>query len=321
MNNKKIKILSIVGPTATGKTKLSISIAKKFSGEIISADSMQVYKEFNILSAKPKIDEMKNIKHHLLDFLSVEKDYNVAQFTKEAKKCIFDIYSNDKLPILVGGTGLYIDSLIKDIDFSSPKNKIDIKFADSNEELLSILKRIDPESANKIHLNDTKRLKRAIEFFYTMGYPISEHIKNSKKIISPYEVCMIGLNYINRETLYEKINSRVDNMINQGLFEEVENIMKNKSLSKTAKSAIGYKEIEEYFSGLVDYDLACENVKKFSRRYAKRQLTWFRRNENINWIYIDKYENFSDVINQATTIIKKFLHNECLYNEKIKKEN
>ena len=310
MDDKKIKILSIVGPTATGKTKLSISIAKEFKGEIISSDSMQVYKEFNILSAKPKAEEMENVKHYLINFLSVEKDYSVALFTKEAKECILDISSKGKLPILVGGTGLYVDSLIKNIDFSLPKSKVEINFPDSNEELLNLLRQIDPESANKIHLNDTKRLKRAIEFFYTMGYPISEHIKNSKKIISPYEVCTIGLSYMSRETLYEKINSRVDDMIKQGLFNEVENIMKSKSISKTAKSAIGYKEIEEYFNGVVDYSLACENVKKFSRRYAKRQLTWFRRDENINWIYVDKYESFESVINQAKNIIKKFLHNE-----------
>lgn len=306
---EKIKILSIIGPTATGKTNLAINLAKQFSGEIISGDSMQIYKEFDILSAKPTKKELSEVKHHLVDFLSAKETYSVAKFKEMASACIIDIKNHNKLPILVGGTGLYIDSLIKNIDFSAPSSnkKKNISLPDSGEELMEMLKKVDPESAENIHVNNIKRLKRALEFYYTVGYPISKQVADSKKIESPYEACKIGLNFRNREILYSKINKRVDEMAKNGLLEEVKKVYAQNEVSKTAQAAIGYKEMVDYLEGRETLESAYENVKKFSRRYAKRQITWFKRDENINWIYIDDYDDFSQVIKKAKEITEKFI--------------
>ena len=306
---EKTKILSIIGPTATGKTSLAINLAKQFGGEIISGDSIQIYKEFNILSAKPTKEELSEVKHHLVDFLSVNEIYSVAKFKEMASDCIIDIKSRNKLPILVGGTGLYIDSLIKNIDFSapSPGEGKNISLPDSGEELMEMLKKVDPESAASIHVNNIKRLKRALEFYYTVGYPISKQVSDSKKIESPYEACKIGLNFRNREILYSKINKRVDEMAKNGLLEEAEKVYAQNEVSKTAQAAIGYKEMVDYLEGRETLEGAYENVKKFSRRYAKRQITWFKRDENINWIYIDDYNDFSQVVKKAKEITEKFI--------------
>ena len=236
MVNEKISIISIVGPTASGKTDLSINLALKLDTEIISADSMQIYKEFNILSAKPEKEKLSLVKHHLIDFLSVSEEFSVSKFISLSEKCINEIYSQGKIPILVGGTGLYVDSLLKGLKFESKKNIENseaIKSLDnlSGEELFKILGKIDPVSLEKIHINNVKRLKRAIEFFYQEGYPISCQVENSKKIISPYKVCRIGLNFESRDILYDRINKRVDEMFESGIEEEVKLISKLK-LSK-----------------------------------------------------------------------------------------
>lgn len=307
MEINKIKVVSIVGPTASGKTKLSVNLARKFSGEIISADSVQVYKEFNILSAKPTTEEISIAKHHLIDFLSVEDVYSVAQFKELASKCIKDVNFRGKLPILVGGTGLYVDSLLKGIDFETPKVKGKVELPEEKEKLMEMLLTIDPESAVNIHINNVKRLKRALEFYYSVGYPISKQVKHSKEAEPPYDVCKIGLNFRDRAILYSSINSRVNEMIKSGLLSEVYDVYKNKSVSKTAQGAIGYKEIVDYIESRETLENAYENVKMYSRRYAKRQLTWFRRDESINWIYIDDYKNFSEVIDRAEEIIEKFM--------------
>ncbi len=306
---EKTKIISIVGPTACGKTKLAVSLASNFDIEIISADSMQVYKEFNILSAKPTKKERFKVRHHLIDILSVEENYSVAEFTKSAHKCILEIRSRGNLPIIVGGTGLYVDSLIKNISYSEPKkepSRKDLKIL-SNIELMEILLKIDGESAQKIHINDHKRLLRAVEFFYTTGYPISRQVELSKKLESPYSACIIGLNFLDRQKLYEQINKRVDKMFNDGLIDEVKNVYSSKKISKTAKSAIGYKEIIDFINSSESFESAKEKLKQATRRYAKRQLTWFRRNSSINWIYIDKFNDFSCVKGEAEKIIKKFM--------------
>lgn len=313
MNKNKTKLISIVGPTASGKTKLSISLAKKFNGEIVSADSMQVYKEFNILSAKPNKEDLSEIPHHLIDILSVEEVFSVAEFVKLARKCISDISIKNKLPFLVGGTGLYLDSLIKNIDYEcSPiatEQNEEIKRLKSlsNTELMNILSEVDKKTAEKIHINDTKRLLRAVEFFYTMGYPISKQVENSLKAERLYDVCKIGLNFSNRELLYDQINHRVDEMFKEGIVEEVRNIELNNKLSKTAQAAIGYKELLDYISSKETLENTCENLKMVTRRYAKRQLTWFRRDKEINWINIDDFKDFSEVICYAEDIIKKFI--------------
>ena len=300
MVNEKIPIISIVGPTASGKTDLSINLALKLDTEIISADSMQIYKEFNILSAKPEKEKLSLVKHHLIDFLSVSEEFSVSKFINLSEKYINEIYSQGKIPILVGGTGLYVDSLLKGLKFESKKNIENseaIKSLDnlSGEELFKILEKIDPVSLEKIHINNVKRLKRAIEFFYQEGYPISCQVENSKKIISPYKVCRIGLNFESRDILYDRINKRVDEMFESGIEEEVKLISKLK-LSKTSSMAIGYKEVLPYVLGNCSKEEAKEELKKATRRYAKRQLTWFKKNSDINWIYVDKCTDTSEVI-------------------------
>lgn len=313
MINGKTKIISIVGPTASGKTKLSVALAEKFNGEIISADSMQVYKEFNILSAKPSKENLCKIPHHLIDILSVNEIFSVAKFVKLARECISDISGKHKLPFLVGGTGLYLDSLIKNIDYEC--SSVDIeqneeinKFKSlSNSELMNILLEVDRKAAEKIHINDTKRLLRAVEFFYTMEYPISQQVENSLKAERLYDVCKIGLNFSSRELLYNQINYRVDEMFKDGIVEEVKNIQSNYEPSKTAQAAIGYKELLDYINNEKNLEDTCENLKMVTRRYAKRQLTWFRRDKEINWINIDNFKDFSEVICYAESIIKKFI--------------
>ena len=311
MVNEKISIISIVGPTASGKTDLSINLALKLDTEIISADSMQIYKEFNILSAKPEKEKLSLVKHHLIDFLSVSEEFSVSKFINLSEKYINEIHSQGKIPILVGGTGLYVDSLLKGLKFESKKsseNSEVIKSLDnlSGEELFKILEKIDPVSLEKIHINNVKRLKRAIEFFYQEGYPISCQVENSKKIISPYKVCRIGLNFESRDILYDRINKRVDEMFESGIEEEVKLISKLK-LSKTSSMAIGYKEVLPYVLGNCSKEEAKEELKKATRRYAKRQLTWFKKNPDINWIYVDKCTDTSEVIEKSFEIVDKFI--------------
>lgn len=310
MSEKLIPVVSIVGPTASGKTELSINLAKKFNGEIISADSMQIYKEFDIVTAKPGVLDLKSVKHYLIGDLSVINEFSVSDFENFASQYITDINNRGRLPFLVGGTGLYLDSLLKNIKFESSKNSDENLRNElnkkENEELFEILKKIDPESSRKIHINNKKRVIRAIEFFYTAGYPISEQIENSQKTPSRYDVCKIGLNFRNRDVLYEKINSRVDKMFDMGIVAEVENVRKLNP-GKTASEAIGYKEILDYIDGNISLSQAKENLKQVTRRYAKRQLTWFRKDEKIHWIYIDEFENYQKIVSEAEEILKKFV--------------
>ena len=310
MSEKLIPVVSIVGPTASGKTELSINLAKKFNGEIISADSMQIYKEFDIVTAKPGVLDLKSVKHYLIGDLSVINEFSVSDFENFASQYITDINNRGRLPFLVGGTGLYLDSLLKNIKFESSKNSDENLRNElnkkENEELFEILKKIDPESSRKIHINNKKRVIRAIEFFYIAGYPISEQIENSRKNPSCYDVCKIGLNFKNRDVLYEKINSRVDKMFDMGIVAEVENVRKLNP-GKTASEAIGYKEILDYIDGNISLNQAKENLKQATRRYAKRQLTWFRKDEKIHWIYIDEFENYQKIVSEAEEILKKFV--------------
>jgi len=311
---KKIKVLVIVGPTASGKTKLAVSLAKIFDGEVVSADSMQVYKEMNIGTAKITFDEMQNIPHYLIDFLPIDEEFSVADFVKLAKEKIFNISEKNKLPIICGGTGLYINSLIDNVDFTVKNydNKVRVELeerlkSEGIESLTEELKRVDPQAFMSIHKNNTKRIIRALEIYKTSGINKTEQMKISKNIESPFEPFIIGLTYKDREKLYERINKRVDLMLEKGLLEECKKIL-SKKCSKTALNAICYKEFIPYFNGEISLDVAVENLKRGTRKYAKRQLTWFKKDKRINWVYVDEYDNLGEIAKLYTKKLDSFLN-------------
>lgn len=290
----KPKICVVVGPTAAGKSDFAVEFAKKNNGEVISADSMQIYKEMNVGTAKPTKEQMQNIQHHLIGIVSVSENFNVAEFVDLANECISKITEKGKLPIVCGGTGLYVDSLLNGIDFS--KNEVDFDLRRSLQKMVNQgkvsklydeLKEIDPEYAARVHPNNEKRVIRAIEFYKTNGITMTEQKRLSLLKEPKYDANIIGITYKNRDILYDRINKRVDLMMKKGLLDEARKLYKMQ-LSNTAKGAIGYKELFEYFDGKCTLEESVENIKRSSRRYAKRQLTWFRKNDKINWIYKDE---------------------------------
>lgn len=308
--NEKINVVAIVGPTACGKTKIAIELAKLFDGEIISADSMQIYKGMNIGTAKPTASEMAEVPHHLVDFLSIDKEFSVADYVKMARECIFEITARGKLPFIVGGTGLYVNSLLDNINFAdqkpNPKLREDLFEKLKNEganSLLAELASFDEEMAKKLHPNDTLRIIRAIEIYKTTGVTMTEHIKRSKKNNPPYNPVILGLSYRDRELLYDQINKRVDKMIDAGLISEARQVLAS-NCSKTAMNAICYKELAPYINGQCKLDVAVENLKQQTRRYAKRQLTWFRRDARVKWFFVDDYSDFKAMIQVCRGAIK-----------------
>ena len=295
------KIIVIVGPTASGKTEFAIETAEKIGGEIISADSLQVYKEFSICTSKPTKEQLKRVKHHLIGHIPVSSEYSVYSFVQDAKQKIKEIINNKKTPIVTGGTGLYIDALINDFQFenSSCEKNIDILSSvagevteENNQNLYEILKKLDPLSAKYINQNDIKRINHAINFFNKFGFSIynqkinTEKIKLESGIKKEFEVTKLGLNFKNRDILYDRINKRVDLMLQNGLLEEINRVRKLK-VSKTASAAIGYKELLPYFNGETTLYQAIEKIKQQTRRYAKRQITWFKRCPITKWIFKD----------------------------------
>ncbi len=283
------KVIVITGPTATGKTALSVRLAQELCGEIISADSIQIYKKLNIGSAKPTEAEKCGIPHYLMDFLEADSTYSVADYVKDAKEKIDDILSRNKVPIVVGGTGLYISSLVDNIEFTEGERNEALRERLKKEleelgpdKMHERLKELDPDSAMAIHPNNTKRVIRAIEIFETTGKTRTEQEKESKKKKSPYDFCLIALTS-EREVLYERINKRVDIMKNAGLFSEVKALL-SEGIPKNCQSmqGIGYKEAVKALSGEITEEESIELIKKNSRNYAKRQLTWFRR-KNFTW--------------------------------------
>lgn len=291
----KIKICAIVGPTASGKSSLAIWLAKQINAEIVSADSMQIYKGMDIGTAKPSVEERKLVPHHMIDFLNKDELFSVADYVKMAKSVIENIVSRGKKTILVGGTGLYIDSLLNGIQFQDQDENLVVrkKLLDEldnfgSEYMLEKLKKVDFEYAKTLHPNNVKRIIRGLEIYYSTGITMSENLKLSKSKTSCFDACMIGLTFENRENLYKRINDRVDNMMGCGLLREAENIINSGASSNTSMQAIGYKEFIGYFNGSEDLDECVLKLKQNTRKYAKRQLTWFRRNRNINWIYCDK---------------------------------
>lgn len=297
----RIPVVAVVGPTASGKTRLGAELAVKYNGEVISADSMQIYKYMDIATAKPTEDEMMGVAHHMMSFLPPSENYSVAQYVADAKRCIFDIFSRGKLPIVVGGTGLYIKSLLEDISFAEEDADYDLRDRLREraemygaEVLINELAEFDPESAQRMHPNNLKRIIRAIEVYRTTGITMTEHNRLSKTEQSPYQTVKIGLKSNDRRFLYDRIDRRVDLMLEQGLIEEAKRVL-DCQCSMTAQKAIGYKELIPYFNGEQTLEQCIETLKRNSRRYAKRQLTWFMRDEEIYWIDIDMAKDFEEV--------------------------
>lgn len=310
---KKIPVIAVVGPTASGKTALAVKIAQKFNGQVVSADSMQIYKGMDIATAKPTEEEMCGIRHHLIDFLPTDVRFSVADYVSAAQKCISQINKDGFIAVVAGGTGLYIDSLLQNISFCEQKtdDSVRLRIAEEyetlgGEELLLRLQKVDPETANRLHPSDKSRIVRALSLFESTGTTITEQYNNSRLSPSPYEVLYIGINYRDRELLYSRINGRVDKMLQNGLLEEAKSYF-DLSKNTTASQAIGHKELAPFLKGEKTLDECIENLKRETRRYAKRQLTWFRRNENINWIYPDDYQNADEAVNIALGIAENFL--------------
>lgn len=307
----KIKTVFIVGPTASGKTGLGILLAEKFSGEVISADSMQIYKGIHIASAAPDAEEMRGIPHHLLEFLEPSVSYSVADYVKAARVAVSDIDNRGNLPIVVGGTGLYISSLADNTEYTEEETDYELRRSLENrfdeigaEEMLKELSRFDPDTAARLHPNNRRRIIRAFEVYKTTGKTITEQNELSHTGEQYIEPLLIGINYRDREKLYERINLRVDIMLENGLLEEAKIAL---SMVGGAVQAIGHKELAGFLKGEGTLDEATENLKRQTRRYAKRQMTWFNRDKRINWIYIDETEN---VVTEAERLIKEFLERE-----------
>ncbi len=310
--DNKIPVVAVVGPTASGKTRLAIDICKIFNGEVISGDSMQLYKKMSIATAKATKEEQAKVKHHLIDIKEPWEDFSVAEFTELTKNAVNDIDARGKLSVIAGGTGLYIRSFLENIVFEEQKRDEEycaklFKLAEEkgNEELHNLLKEVDPIAAQNIHKNNVKRVIRALEINHTTGKTVEEQNINSRVLPSPYLPIVIGITYKNKDTLYERINSRVDIMVKDGLLDEAKEVLKM-PLSKTAIQAIGYKELIPYFNNEISLDEALETIKINSRHYAKRQITWFKKEKNINWFYVDEYASYEDMLENIEDLIKSY---------------
>jgi tRNA dimethylallyltransferase len=302
-------LIILTGPTAVGKTELSINLARAVNGEIISADSMQVYKKMNIGTAKITKAEMEDIPHHLIDILEPDEEFNVVLFKEYAKKAMEEIYSRGRLPIVVGGTGFYIQALLYDVDFT--ENDSDMSYRQEllrlsqekgNRYLHDKLRRVDPVSADKIHENNVRRVIRALEFYEKTGEKISEHNERESQNKSPYNFEYFVLNN-NRQVLYDRIDRRVDIMLEQGLVNEVKSLLDmGYDTGLTSMQGLGYKEIAQYLKGECNLDEAIYILKRDTRHFAKRQLTWFKREREVTWIdkstYPDEEAALADMLNK-----------------------
>lgn len=295
---EKKKVIVLTGPTAVGKTALSISLAKAVNAEIISADSMQVYKHMDIGTAKIMPEEMQGIKHFLVDELEPNEDFSVVRFQQMAKEAMRDIWDRGKIPLIVGGTGFYIQAILNDVDFTD--NEKDDSYRNELEELAQtkgaqhlheMLKNVDPKAAEEIHAHNVKRVIRALEYFEQTGERISEHNDEQKQKESPYNFCYFVLND-DREILYERINRRIDLMLEHGLVKEVEKLQEM-GYDKTYVSmqGLGYKEILDYLNGSISLEEAVYILKRDTRHFAKRQLTWFRREKEVEWMNYQDYQS------------------------------
>lgn len=307
----KIKTVFIVGPTASGKTGLGVSLAEKFSGEIVSADSMQIYKGIHIASAAPDKQEMRGIPHHLLEFIEPSDSYSVADYVKAARGVIADITKRGRLAFVVGGTGLYICSLADNTEYTEEETDYELRRSLESrfdeigaEQMLMELAEFDPDTAARLHPNNRRRIIRAFEVYKTTGKTVTEQNALSHLGEEYIEPLLIGINYRDREKLYERINRRVDIMLESGLLEEAKTAVLQ---SGGAVQAIGHKELSGFINGNCSLGEAVENLKRQTRRYAKRQLTWFNRDKRINWIYADETE---DLFTEAARLTEDFLQRE-----------
>ena len=302
------KLVVICGPTASGKTRLAVELALAKNGEVVSADSMQIYRTMDIGTAKPTKEEMRGVPHHMLDVADPAEDFSVARYVDMAARCVDDILARGKLPILAGGTGLYIDSLLSGRDFaafdpdSALRGQLEAEFAQKGgEAMLAQLMKIDPEAAARLHPNDAKRIIRALEVFYSTGKTISQHNLETRSIPPRYEAVTLALAFDQRADMWVRIDRRVDEMMEQGLVDEVRGLLERGIPDKcTAMQAIGYKEMVSALRGDGDVLRGAEEIKLRSRQYAKRQLTWFARNPGANWYRWGSQPNFEAALRYST---------------------
>lgn len=309
----KPRVVAVGGPTASGKTALSVALARAFDGEIINADSMQIYKNLDVGTAKPSAEERQGIPHYLLDFLSPETPYSVADFTVAADPLIRDITARGKLPLVVGGTGLYITSLLSGMAFAPEKTDPAIRArlqaradTEGGAVLYAELQRIDPDYAAQVHPNNLPRVIRALELFEATGRRMSDQRREARPAEAPYHALCLCLTCRDRAVLYSRIDRRVDEMVENGVLDEARQVYDHRDAYRTAAQAIGYKEFFPYFEGTANLTECTERLKQATRNYAKRQLTWFRRQNDAAWLYLDE----EDVTERACTLVRAFLHNE-----------
>ncbi|AWP28255.1 tRNA (adenosine(37)-N6)-dimethylallyltransferase MiaA [Paenibacillus glucanolyticus] len=313
-DESKPKLLVLIGPTAVGKTKMSIELAKEFGCEIISGDSMQVYRGMDIGTAKISADEMEGIPHHLIDIHEPDHPYSVAEFQEQSRRLITEIAGRDKLPFIVGGTGLYVESVCYGYQFSetgADEAFRDEQFRYANENGAEALHRkladVDPETADRLHPNDLRRVVRALEVFHMTGIPLSAQLAPQTKQ-SPYDLCLVGLT-MDRQMLYNRIEERIDLMLNQGLVDEVAALMdKGYAPGLVSMQGLGYKEIVSHLNGEFSYEEAVVLLKRDTRRFAKRQLSWFRHMKDIEWVDVTDSGNFSANYQKIRAIIAGKFH-------------
>ncbi len=310
------RVLCVVGPTATGKTKMGVALAKRFNGEVVSVDSMQLYRGMEIGTASPTVEEMEGIPHHMVGVADPVESWSAARYVQAADACVQDILSRGRLPVLAGGTGLYLDALIRGTDFAAGSQGTEIRQelqrrakTEGIETLLEELHRIDPAAAEKLHLRDEKRIIRALEVWQETGRTITEHDQLERQRPPKYDALYIGLDFEDRQDLRDRIDRRVDAMVAQGLLEEVKTLLASGlPHDATALQAIGYKQFLAVAEGNATVEEAIEEVKLRSRQYAKRQLTWLRRNPDIFWVRWQRQPNFPEGLQKAT----EYLHSRGL---------
>lgn len=308
----KIPVVAVVGPTASGKTALGVALAKRFDGEVVSADSMQIYRGLSVATAKPTKAETDGVPHHMIDVADITESYSAAKYCENAAKAIADIHARGKLPIIVGGTGLYVDSLLNGNDFSDQQSDENLRQSlndeydkHGGEYMMNKLRAVDAGAAEKCHANNKKRIVRYLELYELTKMTEAERAARTDKIISPYESLYICLSCRERQNLYNRINRRVDEMLENGLVDEVRGYY-NVKCAATSSQAIGCKELKPYIDGCDSLENCADRLKTATRHYAKRQLTWFLRNDKINLMFTDE-QPFCDIIDKSAELIDDFL--------------